>query len=249
MKKIRAILVDDEPRARNVLANLLARNCPEVELIASCENVLEAVDQIKELKPDLVFLDIQMPEYNGYELMKFLPHIQFDIIFVTAYDQYALKAFELNAVDYLLKPVKRERLKTSVKKVAKKLKINNAYVQYEELVKSLNEKKHTQIVVKSTEGRNVIKFSNLVGIEGQGAYSTIYLSNGITIFTSKNLKYFQDLLEIDERFCRCHKSWIVNLDLIVSADKQNLALIMSTNIEIKVSKSKRADLGKLLEER
>jgi len=248
VNKIKAILVDDEARARNVLKSLLERNCPEVELLASCEDVISAAEQIKRLNPDVVFLDIQMPDYNGYELMQFVPNINFEIIFVTAYDQYALKAFELCAIDYLLKPIKRERLKDAVQKVGDKLKNVKIYDNYKELVESFQEKKISQIVISSTEGKNVVKFDNLIAIEGQGAYSTIYLANNTTIFTSKNLKYFQDALEVDNRFFRCHKSWIVNTDLVTNTDNTNCILTMQTGLEIKVSKLKRTELAKLLVE-
>ncbi|MGL4597265.1 MAG: LytR/AlgR family response regulator transcription factor, partial [Bacteroidia bacterium] len=100
MNRIRAILVDDEESARDVLQNLLLRFCPEVELIAKCENILEAVELIKKEEPDLVFLDIEMPNYAGYEIVSFFEKINFQIIFITAYDQYAIRAFEIAAIDY-----------------------------------------------------------------------------------------------------------------------------------------------------
>ena len=247
MNKIRAILVDDEISARNVLKSLLERNCPEIELLASCKNVLEAAKEVKELKPDLVFLDIQMPEYNGYELMQFVPDVKFEIIFVTAYDRYALKAFELCAIDYLLKPVKRDRLKEAVQKVGDKLAQTKSHDTYKELVDSLNDRKFTQIVISTIDGKSVVKFTDLVAIEGDGSYTTIYLLNGKTIFTSKNLKYFQDVLEVDARFFRCHRSWIANLDMVTSSDNQSLK--MRTEKTVKVSKSKRSELFRKLSER
>ena len=123
MKKIRAILVDDEESARDVLENLLKRFCPEVELLAKCTNVEQAVASIRELQPDLVFLDIEMPNYAGYEIVKFFPEINFELIFVTAYDKYAIRAFEVSAVDYLLKPIDIDRLKNAVSRVMKQLSV------------------------------------------------------------------------------------------------------------------------------
>src|SRR6478735_3401789 len=117
MNTIRAILVDDEESARDVLQNLLQRFCPEVTLVAKCENVMLAVDVIKKEKPDLVFLDIQMPNYAGYEIVKFFDKVDFEIVFITAYDQYAIRAFEIAAIDYLLKPIDIDRLKLAVKRV------------------------------------------------------------------------------------------------------------------------------------
>ena len=120
MSKIKAILVDDEESARDVLENLLRRFCPEIDLLDKCNNVEQAVESIKQHKPNLVFLDIEMPNYAGYELVDFFTEIDFEIIFVTAYDQYAIKAFEVSAVDYLLKPIEIERLKESVSRVSPK---------------------------------------------------------------------------------------------------------------------------------
>jgi len=246
VNKIRAILVDDEARARNVLKSLLERNCPEIELLASCEDVPSAAEKIKELKPDLVFLDIQMPEYNGYELLKFVPDEKFEIIFVTAYDQYALKAFELSATDYLLKPVNRVRLKEAVGRVAEKMQLKTSFDTYQELAKSLTDKKFSQIVIASTEGKQVVKFDDIIGISGEGSYSKLYFTNQTSVLISKNLKYFQDALDIDKRFCRCHKSWIVNLNKVANTNTGNLILEMETGIEIKVSKSKRTELQDFL---
>lgn len=120
MKKIKAIIVDDEESARDVLENLLLRFCPEVTLVAKCSHVEEAVQTIKNTQPHLVFLDIEMPNYAGYEITEFFDELPFDIIFVTAYNQYALRAFEVSATDYLMKPIDIERLKEAVQKVVEK---------------------------------------------------------------------------------------------------------------------------------
>ena len=109
MNKIKAIIVDDEKRARNVLDQLLSRNFDNIEVVAQCADVPSAVEEIKRLKPDVVFLDIQMPNYVGYELVNFFDKVDFDIIFVTAFDQYAIKAFELSAIDYIVKPIDRNK--------------------------------------------------------------------------------------------------------------------------------------------
>lgn len=247
MKKIRAILVDDESRARSVLKSLLERNCPEVELLYSCVNVMQAVEKIEELQPDLVFLDVQMPQYNGYELINFVKEVNFQIIFVTAYDQYALKAFELCATDYLLKPVDREKLKNAVIKVANKVKVKQNIEIYKELIDTLNDKKYTQLIISLTEGKKVIKFSDLVSIKGEGSYSSIYLKDGTSLITSKNLKHFQDLLEVDKRFLRCHKSWIVNFNMVSKFDSTSLT--MTTNQIITFSKTKKVEILEFLENR
>ena len=124
---LRTIIVDDEQSAQDVLENLLDRYCPSVQLLDKCSNVEEAVASIEKNQPDIVFLDIEMPNYAGYELVSFFETVNFDIIFITAYDHYAIKAFEVSAVDYLLKPVDIERLKSAVDKVQEKKDRKNSY--------------------------------------------------------------------------------------------------------------------------
>ena len=125
-----AIIVDDERSAREILSGLLVRYCPQINIVEKCKGLKEAVEAIKKQKPSLVFLDIEMPNYAGYEIVSFFEEIDFEIIFVTAYDQYALKAFEISAVDYLLKPVTIERLKLSVDRFVEKQKLTNSHKSY-----------------------------------------------------------------------------------------------------------------------
>ena len=118
---IQAIIVDDEQSARDILTNLLARFCPQVEVLGAYSNVPAAAAAIKELKPQLAFLDIEMPNYSGFEIVDFFHEVNFEMVFVTAYDQHAIKAFEVSAVDYLLKPIDIERLQSAVEKVQKRV--------------------------------------------------------------------------------------------------------------------------------
>ena len=141
MKTIKAIIVDDEADARDVLASLIQLSKQPINIIAECSNLKAAVDKIKELKPDVVFLDIQMPEFAGYEIVNFFDEINFEIVFVTAYDKYALKAFELSAIDYLVKPIKRTRLNDTLKRIVEKTDEKNTVLEYETLLESLQNKK------------------------------------------------------------------------------------------------------------
>src|SRR3989338_4013155 len=124
--KLKAILIDDEESARNVLSNLMARFCPEVNILQTCANVTEAIDAINTHQPDVVFLDIEMPNYSGFELVNFFEKVNFEIVFVTAYDKYAIKAFEVSAVDYLLKPIEIDRLKQAVERLITKTNLKNS---------------------------------------------------------------------------------------------------------------------------
>ena len=246
MNTLNVIIVDDEFSARNVLKNLLLRNCPNINIIDTCEDVLDAVKSIKKYQPDIVFLDIQMPNYNGYELINFIDDVNFEIIFVTAYDQYALKAFELNATDYLLKPINRLKLKEAVQKVVINKEKDKKHEHYLELIDTLKDKEFRQFIVSTTEGKKVIKFNKLVSIKGEGSYSVLHFDDGDSLITSKNLKYYQEILSVDDRFYRCHKSWIINLNLIKSLNTTLLQIEMENNQSIKLSKSKRTEIQTLV---
>ena len=139
MNKIKAIIVDDEQWARTVLNSLLEKDFNHIEVVAKCEDVLSAVEQIKLHQPDVIFLDVQMPEYAGFELVNFIDEINFEIIFVTAFDRYAIKAFELNAVDYLVKPIDRKKLSSSIDKLTSKLEQKGGLDNYHELLKSIKD--------------------------------------------------------------------------------------------------------------
>ncbi len=246
MNKITTIIVDDEEKAREVLDTLLKRNCPDVNVISKCNNLLNAVEQIKLHSPDLVFLDIQMPEYAGYEITNFFDKIDFDIIFVTAFDEFAIKAFDLSALDYLLKPIDRNRLKEAVAKVQEKKEKALELKEYKALLNNMQNEKNPQIVISEAIGKRVVKLNDILAIEGQRAYSNIMLRNNTSILASKNLKYFENLLKDKFNFFRCHKSWIINLNEIEKIVSSEQKLLLSNNNEIKVSPQKIKELQQLI---
>jgi len=246
MEKITAIIVDDELRARRVLKNLILRVYPDIEILEECPGVFEAVLAIKKHQPDLVFLDVQMPEYNGYELPKFIDQINFEIIFVTAFDQYAIKAFELCAVDYLLKPIDRERLKSAVISAVERIKHKKTFNQYQELIGSLKTRENAHIVIPEISGKQVLELNTILTIEGQGAYSVFYFDNGSTLLTSKNLKYYEDVLSGESNFIRCQKSYIVNAFKIKTINTSDNTLQLTSDKVIKYAKSKLEQIETIL---
>jgi two-component system LytT family response regulator len=231
-----AIIVDDEESARNVLHSLLLRNCPQVEVVAICKNIPEAADAIQEHHPQLVFLDVQMPNYAGYEIVNFVDEIDFEIIFTTAFDQYALKAFELSATDYLLKPINRTRLVEAVDKVSLKVEGDRKLEHLEILISSMKEEKVERIVVSELGNKRVVELELLLAVEAQGAYSLLHLKDGRTITVSKNLKHFEELLQDSSTFFRTHKSWIINLNELVSIKTTKGCLELTGSLEAKLSK-------------
>lgn len=238
--KLTCIIVDDEESARNVLSNLITRFCPQLEIIATCCDVLEAVKTIKKLQPNVVFLDIEMPNYAGYELVSFFEEVNFEIIFVTAYDQYAIKAFEISAVDYLLKPVEIDRLKSAVEKLATKIELNQTSVNYKALTQNLKSNELNKIVIKQNGNHIITDTKDIIAIEAQEAYSCIHTTSGDYLM-SKNLKHFETILENNNGFFRSHKSWIVNLSHLVNFSKSKLEIELSKNIIAKLSKYKKPE--------
>jgi two-component system LytT family response regulator len=240
MNTLKAILVDDEEGARDVLSNLLLRFCPEVNLVAKCTNVLEAVDEIKRLDPDVVFLDIEMPNYAGYEIVNFFDEVKFDIVFVTAYDQYALRAFEIAAIDYLLKPIDIERLKLAVSRVLVQRNKKEQKVRLGVLKDSLKSKELNNIVVADKGQQHIICLDNLIAIEAQESYCILHTADKQFI-ASKNLKHFETILESLPRFFRVHKSWIINKDHLLNYSKSELTIQLSNGLTTKLSKYKKVE--------
>ncbi|MBC7861503.1 MAG: response regulator [Bacteroidia bacterium] len=240
MNKLRAIIADDEESARDVLQNLLLRFCPEVEVIGKCENVLSAVEMIHKEHPDLVFLDIEMPNYAGYEIVNFFKAIDFEIIFVTAYDQYAIRAFEISAIDYLLKPVDIERLKLAVAKVRRQRNIEQQAQRLSLLSNTLETKQLKNIVVTDKGQQHIIPVKNIVAVEAQESYCILHTTEKQHV-ASKNLKHFEKVVETLPQFIRVHKSWLINKEHLKHYSKSDLSIQLSNGLTAKLSKYKKAE--------
>lgn len=228
---MKVIIIDDENRARVSLELLLNEYFPEIEIVASCENLPDGVKAIRKHQPHIVFLDIQMPEYNGLEISNFLDeHEQnFNLIFTTAYQEHSLQAFKLNAKDYLLKPINPDELVESINRIKK---LNE--------IQPLSAKDCLdKIAVPSGNNLIFLETKDIIYIKGEGAYSEIVLAGQKNILVSKNLKLFDEILESDNRFIRIQKSYIVNFDHIKSINKVNGRTIeLSEDLEIPVSPEK-----------
>lgn len=240
MSTLKAILVDDEESSRDVLGNLLARFCPDVELKAKCKNLLEAVEEIKKHTPDIVFLDIEMPNYAGYEIVNFFDDITFEIVFVTAYDNYAIKAFEIAALDYLLKPIVIERLKASVNRVKEKKLSTSPSQQLNLLNETIQNKELKNILLTDKGQQYIVAIDNIIAIEAQESYCIIYTTEKRFI-ASKNLKHFETLLETIPNFIRSHKSWLINKSYILHYSKSDLTIQLKGNLTAKLSKYKKVE--------
>lgn len=245
---ITAIVVDDEESARSILANLLARFCPAVRLVGSYANVEAAVVGIKELRPQLVFLDIEMPNYSGFEIVNFFEKVDFEMVFITAYDKYALRAFEVSAVDYLLKPIDIDRLKEAVDRVQQRVGQTSAFNR-ELLSESLQSKTVARISVADKGYQTVLNTCDIVAIEASESYSTILTIGGKSLLVSKNLKHFETVLADNRNFFRSHKSWLVNLDMLEKYNRSTGDIILHDHITAKLSKYRKDEFEELLKMR
>ncbi len=236
-EKLRTIIVEDEELARNLMKSFLSDN-DKIEIIAECENGFEGIKKINELKPDLVFLDIQMPKITGFELLELLEHKP-QIIFATAYDQYALKAFEFNAADYLLKPYSKDRLFEAVDKVAEKILKEGATSDVAENVSNFpKEEPLDRIVVKDRHKIHIIPVDQVRYIESMDDYVMIYTKTSRHM-KQKTMKYFEGALD-QKNFVRIHRSYIVKVDEIHEIqqyEKESYVVILHDKTKLKVSKT------------
>ena len=213
---MKAIIIDDENRARISLEMMLKDYYPEVDVVSSCDNLKDGVNAIKKLDPSIVFLDIEMPEHNGLEIGNFidLNETNFNLIFTTAYEEHAIKAFKLNAVDYLLKPINPDELVSTLDRI-KKNSITNVELS------DKKEQRIEKIAVPTSSSLLFLDTKDIIYIKGEGAYSDVILKDKKNILVSKNLKNFEDIFSTDDRFIRVQKSYIVNFDYISSVTRAN----------------------------
>ncbi len=241
--KLRAILVDDEESARNILSNLLKRYEDNILVVDTCEDVPSAVASIQQHKPDVVFLDIEMPNYSGLELITFFDTVDFDIVFVTAYGHFAIKAFEIAAFDYLLKPIELVRLDATIKNLVEKHKRDLDALNYQILKESLHQKAVQKMVFPHMGQQVAVQVADVVAIEANEAYSVVHLASGTPITVSKNLKHFDTLLVDNSEFFRVHKSWIINYNHIKKYSLTDNSIQLAQGIEAKISKYKKAEFA------
>lgn len=246
MNNINAILIDDEQRARDTMRSLLGTYCPQVHIMAECSNVPEGVLTINRLRPQLVFLDIEMPEYNGFELLSFFRDVDFEIVFVTAYNDYALKAFEVSAVDYILKPVDIDKLKAAVEKVGEKLANNDMKSRLDLLKDSFKTNQFNKIALPLAEGLLFVEVMDIVYLEADGAYTNVWLKDGSKILVSKKIKFFEEVLEGRANFFRSHRSFVVNINFIKKYNRADNSLLLDNSKHIVISRDRKAEFEQQL---
>jgi len=226
MSMIRAVIIDDEQPAREVIDNYLREYCPDVEVVAKASSVSTGYNAIRKTSPDLVFLDIEMPDGKGFDLLNRFESIDFKIIFVTAYSEYAIRAFRFSAVDYLLKPLKIDELIDAVDKVRKEGRSGLSSEIVSSLLSNLREgtSRQSTLIIPNIKGFEVLRVPDIIMCQADGYCTNFHITGQRKVVSSKNLKHFDGLLE-DQNFLRVHHSYLVNLGHITGYTRQGEILL------------------------
>ncbi len=252
---LRTIIVDDERIARESLKLTLLEHCPEIEIVGIAQSGIEALKLIRELSPELLFLDVQMPEMSGFELLQAVPEKNFSVVFCTAHNEHAIKAIKAGAFDFLLKPVDEDELKETVKKLvehAQKNKGSDTQAvsnenNMEKLLKNLYLVKNFQrITIPEARGYKIVDIDKIVLFEGNNNYTNVHCTDGKVILSTKTLKEFEQIID-GRLFFRVHKSYIINLShLNEFVNHDGTYVVMSNKVQIPVSRSKTAELFQIV---
>lgn len=238
MQKIKAIIIDDEVRAQTLLKSIITEYCKEVDVIECCSDLPNAVKTIRKLKPDIIFLDIEMPGHSGLELLEFFneDEIQFATIFTTAYNQYSINAIKMAAFDYLLKPIEPEELVKTIERFKKTRVVSSDNLSL------LNNK----IAVPTSNGMRFINTDEIICLKADNTYTEVYLSSNEKIIVSRILKNFEDTLKNVPSFFRCNKSYIINYHFVSEYVKSDGGyIIMNNKMTIPISPDKVGDFLEL----
>ncbi|MDI9310700.1 MAG: LytTR family DNA-binding domain-containing protein [Limnohabitans sp.] len=244
---IKAVIVDDEIAGAEVLEYLVKQYCPDIEIISIQHSVDSAIDTIKKVQPDLVFLDIEMPTGTGFDVIKNTSELNYVTIFITAYENYAIKAFKTNALDYLLKPIDIEELVNAVEKVRKKINNSKSSISNdleEVIINSLNKNNNSnkRLAVSTFDGVIMLDTNDVIYLEADSNYTNVYMKDNKKMLISKTLKYFEDSLP-NSSFFRVHKTFIINISAIVKyLNSDGGYIILSNNAKIPISRSKKNEL-------
>ena len=251
MSELKAIIVDDEQHCIDALQTMLQKKCPGVNVVGRAKSVAEAKGLIDELQPDLVFLDVEMPYQNGFELLKLFEKVHFDVIFTTAYEQYALKAIKFNALDYLLKPFSIKELQDALEKCKEKknnrgMKETGGVSPMDVFLQNMKtlQQTHKKIALPTINGLVFMPVQNIVRCESTGDYTRIFFTDKKNLMVSRPLKEFEELLS-DVDFFRVHNSHLINMQQMQSyIQGEGGFALMSDGTQVEVSRRRKADFLK-----
>lgn len=245
--RLKAIIIDDEQHSLKTTELLVQKNCDDIEIIGLTESPEKGIELIDKLHPNLVFLDIAMPVMNGFEMLQRVSYKTFDVIFTTAYDEYAIKAFKVSAIDYLLKPIDKTELIAAIEKVRVKIQKNEEYDKIDLLLKSVNSPgiKKEKIALPVDGKIQMIPFASIIYCESESNYTFVHLKDK-KLLLSKTLKEIERLIDHPD-FFRVQNSFLVNLNHIKEYVRgEGGELVMSNGDEVRVSRNKKEQLLKLL---
>ncbi len=243
-KNMNIVIIDDEPFARQCIELIINENFTDINIVGQAGSVQKGVDVIKANKPDLVFLDVDLTDGSGFDILTKLKPITFKIIFITAYQKYALKAIKFSAFDYILKPISTDELIDAINRVDSDFGAENQKLKWNAFFNNISELNNEtkKIVLKTNESIHLIKITDIIRCEADNNYSTFFLQNGEKIVISKGLKEFEDMLS-GFGFFRVHQSHLINLNYILRFDKKDGGYIVLTNkSSVPVSQRKRQKL-------
>jgi two-component system LytT family response regulator len=242
---IRLIIVDDEKHARDAISHIVSLYCPDVKVVARAADVSSGIEAIKKHRPDLVLLDIKMPDGSGFDLIRATRGYDYSVIFITAYDEYAIKAFRFNAVDYLLKPIDPEALSEAIQRIKKLAQTGTIQTRLEEMMKylDLHHKQTTgdRVVLKTNDEYHIIDVDDIISIEADTNYCWFYLTDSKKIFVAGSMKDYEKKLP-SHLFFRIHQSHIINLYQVKRFNSNEALCLMRDNSEVPVSQRKKDEL-------
>lgn len=234
---IRAIIVDDESAFHQTITNLLSKQETQIRIVGFARSVREGIDLIKQEKPDLVFLDIKLPDGTGFDILTAFENIPFNLIFTTAYDQFAIEAFHFSAVDYLMKPIDPDLLWAALARVAETVEKSRTYERLSVLAENLETTNQLQkkMVLKDIDTMHIVKLKEIEYCEAQGSYTRFFLVNNKEILVSRSLIDFEDMLA-NSGFMRSHRSYIINLERVVQLERTGgITTVMESGKKLPVS--------------
>jgi len=243
---MKVLIVDDEEYVRIALTEMLKLHCPEIDHINVADSISEGRKAIETMMPDLVFLDICLSDGKGFDLLKGLVDLPFKIIFITAYEEYAIKAFKFSAIDYLLKPIDVDELISAVNKAGKTIENENTKILTEAFLRN-QESSQKKIALKTTEAIHLIDVKDIVRCNSDGNYTNFIIDNNKSLMVSKTLKEFEELL-VPYGFVRIHQSHLINVNFIEKYDKRSGGfIVLKDGAEVPVSTRKREELLKIFD--
>jgi two-component system, LytTR family, response regulator len=245
---LKAILIDDEENSISSLKEKLLTHCPQVKIIACCDNAAKGIEAIDSLQPDIVFLDIEMPVMNGFLMLQLLTYKNFELIFTTAYDHYAIKAIRFSALDYLVKPIEINDLKAAVTKAEEKRNHSYPNPQIELLVEQLISKKNnfSRIAIPTNEGLQFIRVEDIIYLEASSNYTHFFCTEKKKYIVSRTLKDFEDMLPT-EIFLRIHNSYIINKNYVEKYIRgEGGQVVLSNSVTLDVAKRKKSEFLKAI---